>query len=170
MIAGQRMDLNRPFGDGRDSGDGKDNNGDGTIDEPNEPGDPYLNGIVDEPEEAGEPYLDVNNNGKWDQASRGSMRWQSASTTDRTRTRRAGIDQLWAELTERDGLIHEKSASITPTAWASQFIPDGRDGGIPATAVVRNLASEARQLYARQLYCLMLLLVGRGYAATPNVP
>ena len=27
VIAGQRMDLNRPFGDGRDSGDGKDNNG-----------------------------------------------------------------------------------------------------------------------------------------------
>src|SRR5262249_20755692 len=45
VIAGRKMDLNRPFGDGRDN-----NN----------------NGIVDEPAEAGEPYLDLNGNGQWD--------------------------------------------------------------------------------------------------------
>ena len=39
------MDLNRPFGDG------KDNNGDG---------------VVDDPLEAGEPFLDINGNGKRD--------------------------------------------------------------------------------------------------------
>ena len=41
VLAGLKMNLNRPFGDGRD------NNG---------------NGVVDEPQEAGEPYLYVLNN------------------------------------------------------------------------------------------------------------
>ena len=31
LLAGKRMDLNRPFGDGRDSGDGFDNDGDGQL-------------------------------------------------------------------------------------------------------------------------------------------
>src|SRR5690606_7033766 len=42
VLAGYKMDLNRPFGDGRD------NNG---------------NGVVDEPLEAGEPYWDLDGNG-----------------------------------------------------------------------------------------------------------
>ena len=43
VIAGLRMDLNRPFGNG------KDDNGDG---------------VVDDSLEAGEPFLDVNGNGQ----------------------------------------------------------------------------------------------------------
>lgn len=49
LLAGRRMDLNRPFGDGRDNalrGAG--------------------NGIVDEPAEAGEPFADLNGNGRFD--------------------------------------------------------------------------------------------------------
>ncbi|MEO0576610.1 MAG: hypothetical protein AAF004_14190, partial [Pseudomonadota bacterium] len=60
LLAGRRMDLNRPWGDGRDSGDGIDNNGNGLIDERAEyidGTDPFMNGVVDDPQEAGEPYI-----------------------------------------------------------------------------------------------------------------
>ncbi len=45
ILRGEKMDLNRPFGNGLDD------NG---------------NGVVDEPIEAGEPFVDINRNGRWD--------------------------------------------------------------------------------------------------------
>lgn len=45
VLAGRKMDLNRPFGDGLDNNS---------------------NGVVDEPEEAGEPWIDLNANGVYD--------------------------------------------------------------------------------------------------------
>ncbi len=60
------MDLNRPFGDGRD------NNGDGVVDDPLEAGEPFLdingNGRMDYDPNTGkelEPYLDLNGDHKY---------------------------------------------------------------------------------------------------------
>lgn len=85
LLAGLRMDLNRPLGDGRDNGNGIDDDNNGLVDDPAEmrsigmaedefvigqsfpnPYDLLLNGIVDEPGEAGEPAADRNQNGTID--------------------------------------------------------------------------------------------------------
>src|SRR5439155_20555567 len=39
------------------------------------------------------------------------------------------------------------------------------NAGVSGTTAVLNLESQTRQLYARQLYCLMLLLVDMNYVA-----
>ena len=80
-------------------------------------------------------------------------------------------DQLWAiSPNTATGPVHEKIGFDYTNGVGEPIHPDAATSGIPATAVVRNLASEARQVYARQLYCLMLLLVDDGYAETPNMP
>src|SRR5258708_30807168 len=66
VIAGKKMDLNRPFGNGRDD------NGDGVVDDPLEAGEPFLdingNGRMDFNSSgvALEPYIDLNGNGKYE--------------------------------------------------------------------------------------------------------
>jgi hypothetical protein len=163
LIAGQRLDLNRPFGDGHDNAnDGMDNNNNGVIDEPSEPGDAFVNGVVDDPLEAGEPFLDVNGNGRWSQGEPfiDLLKTNAGGTTN---TYDGPRDRLWA------GLAAEPIA-FDYTNGHGEPIREEVANGAGATARIRNLDSQARQLYARHLYCLMLLLVDEGYAETPNVP
>ena len=149
VLAGQKMDLNRPFGDGRD------NNG---------------NGLVDEPIEAGEPYLDDNNNGKWDPGEKfadldGDGKFYADKDED------GNIDTLDID---GDGNFEP----IIDNLWAAQLGTPamfdhtmGKDvtgrtevNGNP----LRDDAHLARQLYARHLYCLMLLLSDEDYLAPYN--
>lgn len=75
LLAGRRMDLNRPFGDGRD------NNG---------------NGVVDEIEEAGEPFADTNGNGRYDAN-------EPYLDLDRSGDYTASQDRVWID-TDGDGV------------------------------------------------------------------
>jgi hypothetical protein len=59
LLAGRRMDLNRPFGDGRD------NNGNGVVDEMEEAGEPYADSNGNGRYDANEPYLDLNRSGDY---------------------------------------------------------------------------------------------------------
>ena len=79
VIAGQKMDLNRPFGDGVD------NNNNGVVDEPLEAGEPYLDKIADGKYTSGDPFIDLNGNGKYDGPNQTPPQ--------------AGFDQLWQQLT-----------------------------------------------------------------------
>jgi hypothetical protein len=152
LLAGRRMDINRPFGDGRDNaGDGVDNNNNGAIDEPNEAGDPFNknNGVVDDPMEAGEPYLDVNGDGK--------CIGEPWIDLDGNGVYTGPLDQLW------QGLTAEPVVFDYTNGHAEAVHPEAFGG--PVAGGVRNLNSQARQLYARHLYCLMLLLVDENYIA-----
>jgi hypothetical protein len=161
VIAGKRMDLNRPFGDGVDNGDQEDNDSDGTYDEPGESGDTQLNGVVDDPLEAGEPFLDVNGNGKWDDGifspAEPFIDLNANGQYDAPR------DQLWPELT-LSGTLGEPIAFDYTNGHGEPVHPSIAASFSPS-ANVRNLESQGRQLFARHLYCLMLLLVDENYIA-----
>ncbi len=156
LLAGGKFDLNRPFGDGRDSGDGIDNNGDGRIDEPSEPGDRHLNGIVDDPFEAGEPFLDANGDGKWNSGEK----WIDVNADGNYDL---PIDQLWNGLTGEPIAFDYTNGHAEPVHSEAGVTPVAGGG-------VRNLNSQGRQLYARQLYCLMMLLMDENYLDMPDVP
>jgi hypothetical protein len=129
VAAGLRMDVNRPFGDG------KDNSSDG---------------VVDDPLEAGEPFLDENGNGRYDLGER-------FIDADRNGAYTAPGDELWQGLT---------AEPITFDHSNGQECPLHPKGVTPAVqGGVRSLESQGRQIYARQLYCLMLLLVDENYIA-----
>jgi hypothetical protein len=187
VIAGKRMDLNRPFGDGRDASDGIDNDGMNGVDDPGELNypfgstnrDPYMNGIVDDPLECGEPFLDVNGNGKWDSGEPfidtiTDEMVSGSSPGDHTGEYDGPRDEMWRELAPvptGSGALGERIAFDYTNGHGEPIHPDvATAGSFPATAVVRNLDSQGRQLYARQLYCLMLLLVDEGYAELPDAP
>ena len=155
IVAGQKMDVNRPFGDGRDGNS---------------------NSVVDEPLEAGEPFLDINGNGKRDDGTAigtppvatpvepfinldGSVLGGNPSYTPPS-------DQLWADLTVSGKLGEQVSFDYTNGV----AVPVHKDvfTSLPTPPIVggvRNLESQGRQQYARQLYCLMLLLVDEHYVA-----
>ncbi len=148
VIAGKRMDLNRPFGDGQDN-DG--------------------NGVVDDPMEAGDPFLDVNGNGKWDDdsiVSGGEPFINIDGSVDNSGrpTYTHPQDQLWAGLTAEAIAFDYTNGALFPI---HKVVSDLL--GIPANQAAyvsaKNLDSQGRQLYARHLYCLMLLLVDEGYIA-----
>jgi hypothetical protein len=165
LIAGQRMDLNRPFGDGRDNaGNGRDDNNNGLVDEFGEVGDPFdlANGIVDEPSEAGEPFLDLSGNGKWDDGTLAPV--EPFIDVDGDGFYSPPRDYLWQNMTA------ESIAFDYTNGHGEPIHPSVAGGAIPAGAKVRNLNSQARQLYARQLYILMMLLVDENYVETPDVP
>ncbi|MFO0790957.1 MAG: hypothetical protein U0805_15975 [Pirellulales bacterium] len=129
VVAGTKMDLNRPFGDG------KDNNG---------------NGVVDDSLEAGDPFLDVDGNGKWSSG-------EPFIDTDGNKAYTPPLDTaLW------QGLVSEQMAFDYTNGRSEPVYGMNIAGG------VKNLDSEGRQLYARQLYCLMLLLVDENYIAPWN--
>ncbi len=139
-IAENKMDLNRPFGDGADN-----NN----------------NGIVDDPLEAGEPFLDVNGNGKRDDGTVAPAEpWIDVNADGNYNP---PLDHLW------DGLTSEP---ITFDYTNGQAVPIRKDAynGMAIAGGVRNLNSQGRQLFARQLYCLMLLLVDENYLDMPDLP
>ncbi len=172
LMAGKRLDLNRPFGDGRDNaGDGFDNDGDGFIDEPADGTDPFnmANGVVDDPLEAGDPFLDVNGNGKRDNDSVVPPNGEPFVDLDGSGGYSPPRDQLWADLTLSGNIAesiafdhtngHEDPTHPTVAAAVATTL------NMPVVGGVRSLESQARQLYARHLYCLMLLLVDENYIA-----
>ncbi|QDV72152.1 hypothetical protein [Botrimarina mediterranea] len=129
LLAGRRMDLNRPFGDGRD------NNG---------------NGIVDEVEEAGEPFADINGNGRWDAG-------EPYLDLDRNNQYTQSQDYLWVD-TNGDGIE-------TPGERRSfRHIPL-HETFVDRNGVRIYNPQMARQLFARHLYCLMLALTDENYLA-----
>lgn len=140
ILAGIRMDLNRPFGDGADNNS---------------------NGVVDDPFEAGEPFLDANGNGKWDPGES----WLDIFTNANYDGPR---DQLWANLTSAAGPITEPIAFDYTNGQGGSVhggLAAASGAKVPPAAKVRNLSSQARQLYARHLYCLMLLMMDENYIA-----
>lgn len=159
LLAGKRLDLNRPFGDGRDNaGNGVDDNGNGKIDEPNDGPDPFnmANGIVDDPLEAGEPFLDVDGDGTW-QAGEPFINLDGSVDASDDPTYTPPRDLLWADLTT-SGVMAESIAFDYTNGFGYPVFSD-------PVAKVRNLESQARQVYARHLYCLMLMLVDENYIA-----
>ena len=168
IYAGLRMDLNRPFGDGHDNAaaDGLDNNSDGVADEPGEPGDKFVNGVVDDPLEAGEPFLDLNNNGKWDGVVEPFIDLFPGDFDGDGCPYDGPRDQLWANLTSPSGPITEPITFDYTNGQGVQLHPQIANAlSASPFATVRNLNSQARQMYARHLYCLMLLLVDENYIA-----
>ena len=171
MLAGKRLDLNRPFGDGRDNaGNGIDDNGNGLIDEPNDGTDPFnmANGVVDDPLEAGDPYLDVNGNGTW-QVGEPFINLDGNVDASDDPIYTPPRDLLWADLTAQN-VMAESIAFDYTNGFGYPIHPVVATAlGIPPNALpnvkVRNLESQARQVYARHLYCLMLLLVDENYIA-----
>jgi hypothetical protein len=165
VLAGYKMDINRPFGDGRDNGDGIDNDGNGLIDEPGEVGDVYLNGIVDEPAEAGEPYLDANGNGVWDTGEKfldlnGNQAYDPP------------LDNLWAAQLNGVGAMLNATMGVDVTGRGSYI--DANNNGVrdpvettiqPGQPTLRDDGHLARQLYARHLYMLMMVLMDEDYLA-----
>lgn len=135
LLAGKRMDINRPFGDGRDS----DNDG-----------------VVDDPTEAGEPFLDVNGNGMRDDATTLPPNGEPFIDLDGNGEYTQPVDKVWEDLHQQGVLGEEIRFDYTrgqaPLTYGS-------------SARVTNMMSQSRQIYARNLYCLMLLLIDENYLA-----
>jgi len=159
LVSGIRMDLNRPFGDGKDNP----NPLTGTFD-----------GVVDDPLEAGEPFLDINGNGKRDDGTNGPIEpfinLDGSVDGSGKATYTPPSDKLWQQLSP---------ASVGGNNTLAEPIEFDYTNGVAVpvhldvvtslnTSVlggVRNLESQGRQQFARQLYCLMLLLVDENYVA-----
>lgn len=145
VLAGYKMDINRPFGDGQD------NNGNGVVDEPLEAGEPYLddgNGI----------FVDLNGNGVYDPP----------------------LDNLWAAQLGGAGvaLDHVMGKDVSGRGSYEDLNGNGirdYDNSVnppqlepliqPGNPILRDDAHLARQLYARHLYVLMLVLMDENYLA-----
>jgi hypothetical protein len=107
--------------------------------------------------EAGDPFLDVNGNGKWD-SNEPYINVDGSVNNSGKPTYTPPIDQLWSTLTAL-GAISEPITFDYTNGYAVPLYKSTIAGG------VRNLESQARQLYARHLYCLMLLLADENYIA-----
>jgi hypothetical protein len=145
VVAGKKMDLNRPFGDG------KDNNGDG---------------VVDDPLEAGDPFLDINGNGKWDPGEPyidlfGAGTYVGPGVPHPTLGNIC--DQLWSSLTANGTLA--EPITFDYTNGHAEPVHKLIAQALNVKGGVRNLDSQGRQLFARQLYCLALLLMDENYIA-----
>ncbi|TWT99953.1 hypothetical protein Pla108_08970 [Botrimarina colliarenosi] len=186
VLAGRRMDLNRPFGDGRD------NNGNGVVDEPQEAGEPFVDLNADGVHNAGEPFLnldgsfapvsatrqidDANSNGRrdFDDLNSNGVRDPYEPYTEGwidEDTYNGPSDYLWVDA-DGDGIEdagERKRFHYLTTADASgrgAFIDNDGDGVYDAgEAIVRGDDQLARQLYARHLYCLALSLLDENYLA-----
>jgi len=156
VIAGLKMDLNRPFGDGRD------NNG---------------NGIVDEPQEAGEPYIDLNGDGNWsssepyldlDGDGRFYADWNNDGNANAADWRDFSADGVNNPLPVVDSLFAEQLGQPVPFDYTAGADANGRGSylfGGNAGNQIRDDGRMARQLYARHLYCMMLLVADENYLA-----
>ncbi len=159
VLAGYKMDLNRPFGDGRD------NNG---------------NGIVDEPIEAGEPYLDENNNGRWDVGEKfvdldGDGQYYADKDEDGNidvldidgdGNFEPVVDNLWAAQLGTPALVDN---AMGKDVSGRLFVDLDSNGVFDPNETLRDDKHLARQLYARHLYVLMLLLTDEEYVAPYNM-
>jgi hypothetical protein len=134
VVAGHRMDINRPFGNGQD-----DNN----------------NGVVDEPQEvfSGERLWNPNDSG-------GSLSLSTASSQLRL-----------AALAQTGGVPFDYTNGVDVDGKRSD-VDHNNDGNIDLVdaQIAKQLDAQlARQLYARHLYVLMMLLVDERYLATPDI-
>ena len=123
----------------RPFGDGVDNNG---------------NGVVDDPLEAGEPFLDKNGNGKWDSGEPWidpSMATKYIHSLAINSDRRTMAEPITFDYTNGVAVPVHSAVVLAP--------------GLPVLGGVGNLDAQGRQQYARNLYCLMLLLVDENYIA-----
>jgi hypothetical protein len=143
VIAGKRMDLNRPFGNG------KDDNGDG---------------VVDDPLEAGDPFLDINGNGKRDDGTGGTP-VEPYIDLDGNGAYTPPGDQLWANLTANGTLGEPITFDYTNGHGEPLHTAVLKSLNTAVLGGVRNLDSQGRQFFARHLYCLMLLLTDDNYIA-----
>ena len=148
---------------------------------PNEPGverDPLLNGIVDEPEETGEPFIDHDPdgpggpllpNGKFDigefffDLTNGG----TVPTDDETEYN-GPRDTLWQGLTgEQIFFNYNYGGDFTDGRLLDGNndgdYDDAEDGRLRFSGIIQ------RQTYARQLYCLMMLLMDEEYVASQNM-
>lgn len=173
LLSGLRMDLNRPLGDGRD------NNGNGVVDEPSEAGEPYLfNSTFPSGNLVVTQWLDMNNSGGFDQDVDGDSTLYIDTDGDGFPDRfdpddladfdgdgvfEPVVDHLWID-DNGNGL--RDPTEFRPFDYTRGADVNGR-GGVLASRneSVRDDARLARQLYARHLYCLMLLLIDENYLA-----
>lgn len=173
LLAGVRMDLNRPLGDGRD------NNGNGVVDEPAEAGEPYL---FDTSFPGGElvvrQWLDLNKSGAFDQDLDGDGVLYVDTDADGRPDRfdaddladfdsdgvfEPVVDHLWID---DNGDGRRDPTEFRPFDYTRGADANGRGGVVASGNLgVRDDARLARQLYARRLYCLMLLLTDENYLA-----
>lgn len=155
VLAGRKMDLNRPFGDGRD------NNNNGTVDEPEEAGEPWIDSNANGVWDMGEPFLNLD--GSWDDRNNNGI-----LDADEDPTFTPSQDYTWVDL-NGNGL--EDSGEQAPFDYTGG--KDASNRGVALTAggprVIRDKAQLARQLYARHLYCLMLAVMDENYLAPYDV-
>ncbi len=145
VLAGRRMDLNRPFGDGRDNSGAR--------------GTGY--GIVDEPFEAGDAYADINGNGRYDNGEPYlDLNGDGAPAAHVGGVVNTSLDYIWVDANGNGQLDNNPVDERHPF----RHIP------LHETFVDRNGVriynpQMARQLFARHLYCLMLALTDENYLA-----
>ena len=135
-----------------------------------EPGDPTSNGIVDDPLEAGEPFVDatiqtatvrLTGNGQWDL---GEEFVDFDGDGEYTPPRRSALARSDVR-TDRLRLQPRRRYDRWPLVRRQRRwrLDDPTDGRLRYNGIIQ------RQTYARQLYCLMMLLVDENYIASQNV-
>ncbi|MEM6798215.1 MAG: hypothetical protein AAF589_01750 [Planctomycetota bacterium] len=168
VVAGLKMDVNRPFGDGRD------NNGNGVVDEPQEAGEPWVDSNGNGVWEAGEPYLDLDGDGRFyadADVSRDNVVGDgvhidpSSGAIDADDLRDFTPDGINNPLPIVDRLYAEQLGFPIDFDHTNGVDANGRGALDNAGGVVHDDGRMARQLYARHLYCLMLLVMDEDYLA-----
>lgn len=165
VLAGYKMDINRPFGDGRD------NNGNGIVDEPIEAGEPWVDADGDGVWDDGEPFIDLDGDGQFyaDKDRDGIIDRVDLNNDGNFDSSEQVVDNLWAaQLGGNAALVaNAMSKDVAQAAYA-----DVNGNGLrePAEALqpvvgMNNDNHLARQLYARHLYCMMMILTDEDYLA-----
>ncbi len=180
-LAGLKMDLNRPFGDGRD------NNGNGVVDEELEAGEPVITQVnsgrlevVDyldldgdgllyqDHDNNGVLYVDTNSDGVPDTIDSGDLVDLDGAGPEPPQTK---VDSLWQQqLGAPAPFDHARGQDASASGKLIDDNNNGRwdennngrrdNGDDP---FIHDDARLAPQLYARHLYCMMLLLVDENY-------
>jgi len=166
VLAGYKMDVNRPFGDGRD------NNLNGIVDEPIEAGEPWLDSvIVNGRWDPGEPFIDLDNNGFHctDTNQDGNVDASDLIDSDGDGAfDDLPIDSLWADQLGGTAALADNAMGQNVTGGLRYDDANGNNLWDAGEAVYRDDAHLARQLYARHLYVMTLLLSDEEYVAPYN--
>ncbi len=119
--------------------------------------------MVDDPLEAGDPFLDVNGDGKWE----GGEPFIDLDGDRQYSAPRDGMwQQMWPTAAGGNGTLAEP-ISFDYTNGHAEPLNAAIAAALNKTILggVRNLESQGRQLFARHLYCLMMLLADDNYVA-----
>lgn len=177
VLAGHKMNVNRPIGDGRD------NNGNGVVDEPAEAGEPYTydpssgnvvvfrsqdlngNGVLDQDiDNDGVLYFDSDGDLVPDTFDEDDLIRQDRNlngTLDPDERAEPIVDYTWID-SNGDGF--RDANEFHPFGHALGKDVNGR-GATGGGYMVADDAPLARQLLARHLYCLMLAVMDENYIA-----